>query len=115
MELIESTITMVTLDMQKFKEKIGACGPMGIYRGLYEFSQNELNFFDEELFQLQSSCHRLFNKVDEKEKLADEKHREIKKQNSRIKDIRPVNKKDDYAGLQQFGSIVYPFLTGDSS
>ena len=86
---------MVTLDLQKFKEKIGVCGPGGVYRGLYEFSQKELNFFEEELYQLQSSCHRLFAKVDEKEKLADEKQHEAKKQNARIKDIRPVNKKDD--------------------
>ena len=87
---------------------MGSCGPGGIYRGLYEFSQGELNFFDEELFQLQSSCHRLFNKVDEKEKLADDKQREFKKVNARIKGIRPVNRKNEN---KQISQIVYPFLT----
>ena len=64
------------------------------------------------MFQLQSSCHRLFAKVDEKEKLADEKQREAKKHNAKIKDIRPVNKKKDFE--PQIGSIVYPFLIGNT-
>ena len=41
---------MMTLDLKKFRDKIGDClGPGGVYRGLYEFSQKELGFFEEEL------------------------------------------------------------------
>ena len=50
--------------------------------------------------------------MDEKEKLADEKQREAKKQNARIKDIRPVNKKEE--AEPQTGSIAYPFLIGNT-
>ena len=44
-----------------------------MYKGLYEFKQKDIEFFEDQLDKLKSVCYVLYKKIDEKEKLADER------------------------------------------
>ena len=39
-----------------------------MYKGLYEFQQKDMEFFEDQLDKLKSVCYGLYKKIDEKEK-----------------------------------------------
>ena len=78
-ENIEDSVTSMEVDLRSFQDKIkDSFDDDGSFKGLYEFKQVDMEFFEVQLGMLKSACYAMYMKIGEKEKQVDEKIAEEK-------------------------------------